>query len=332
MEIPPVTLAGYFGYGNAGDEMILSLLRRLEPVAFLSGPRPAGPGGVRRFHFPSVWSVLGRSRALVLGGGELFQTRTSIRSLLYYLVLPWLARWRGRPVVVFSAALDPALGKVAQHCVAMSLRGAKGVWVREASSARTLADRGVSVRRMPDVVWAWPRPQTPPPKELRRVLWVLRFPRSGPGGFFSFGRAGALGQWEHGVLSMDPVGDADGVGRWRNAAPFFTRVERWGDPDDLLRVMGRYDVVVTMRYHGLVCAALAGRPALAIPGHGKVRELAVDLGVPVLEPWNGPVEWPDVLNRAFLKGAPPVGNRPEQARRALADLAGVLNGRMNPGR
>ncbi|MBP9128455.1 MAG: polysaccharide pyruvyl transferase family protein [Elusimicrobia bacterium] len=322
MEIPPVTLAGFFGYGNAGDEMILSLLRRrLDPILFLSGPRPVGPGSVRRFHLPSVWRALGRSRALVVGGGELFQTRTSVRSLVYYVTLPWLARRRGRPVMVFGAALDPSLGKLGQRFVAMALRGAQCLWVRDETSARFLAANGVTAWLMPDVVWAWPRPTGTVPKDLRRILWVLRFPRTGGDGFFPLGGTSWPGVWDHGILALDPTEDAEGVGRFRSMTPFFTRLERWSQPDDLLSVMGRYDLVVTMRYHGLVCAALAGRPALAIPSHGKVQDLADELGVSTVCPWVGVVNWPSVLYNAFLKGPPEVGERPNQARLALDDLA-----------
>jgi polysaccharide pyruvyl transferase CsaB len=322
LEIPPVTLAGFFGYGNAGDEMILSLVRRrLDPILFLSGPRPVGSGSVRRFHLPSVWRALGRSRALVVGGGELFQTRTSVRSLIYYMALPWLARRRGRPVMVFGAALDPSLGKIGQRCVGLSLRGAKSLWVRDETSARFLAVNGVSSRRMPDVVWAWPRPTGTVPKDLRRILWVLRFPRTGRDGFFPLDGTPWPGTWDHGVLALDPTEDAEGVGRFRSTTPFFTRLERWSQPDDILNVMGRYDLVVTMRYHGLVCAALAGRPALAIPSHGKVQDLADELGVSTVSPWLGAVSWPSVLNSAFLKGPADVGDRPQQARRALDELA-----------
>lgn len=322
LEISPVTLAGYFGYGNAGDEMILALLRRrLDPVLYLSGPRPVGPGSVPRFHFPSVWRALGRSRALVVGGGELFQTRTSVRSLIYYLAVPWLARQRGLPVMLFGAALDPSLGKIGQRLVAVALRSAKALWVRDETSARFLAAHGTAARIMPDAVWAWPRPTGAQPSQLRRILWVLRFPRQGRSGHFSLGESPWPREWEHGVLPLDPTEDAEGVGVFRSGAPFATRLERWTDPDDLLRVMGRYDLVITMRYHGLVCAALAGRPALAIPGHGKVQDLAVELGVPAVEPWSEPVNWPTVLNGSFMKGPIGVGRRPDEARRALDDLA-----------
>ena len=172
-------LAGYFGHGNAGDEMILHLLRaRLGPAPFVSGPRPLGGPAVSRFRFLEIFQAFRRSCALVLGGGELFQSRTSLRSLLYYWSLPLLARLMGRPVAGFSLGLDPDLRPIEQRMTAFSLRKAMGLWVRDERSAEFLSRCGVASYSMPDIVWAWPVSPTVAPASLRRVLWIPRFTKS----------------------------------------------------------------------------------------------------------------------------------------------------------
>jgi polysaccharide pyruvyl transferase WcaK-like protein len=61
-------------------------------------------------------------------------------------------------------------------------------------------------------------------------------------------------------------------------------IEGWKDVDDLLPIFRRHDAVVSMRYHGLLLAALADRPAVAVAAHGKVSSLARALDCPVLRP------------------------------------------------
>ena len=318
-------LAGYFGHGNAGDEMILHLLRaRLGPVPFVSGPRPLGGPAVSRFRFFDIFRALRRSCALVLGGGELFQSRTSLRSLLYYWSLPLLARLLGRPVAGFSLALDPDMGRIEKFLTAFVLRKTAGLWVRDEASAEFLSRCGVASQSMPDIVWAWPVSPTKAPDSLRRVLWIPRFTPSFPPS--AFGKISAFSKkWEHGVMALHPAEDGPDLGRFRAGLPLFHRLESWADPGDVFQRMARYDLVVSMRYHGLVAAVLAGRPAVAIPDHGKVRRLAQALRVPMVEPAAvDSTDWERLFVSAVESGPPSPGDRPARAAMALDALAAAI--------
>jgi hypothetical protein len=87
----------------------------------------------------------------------------------------------------------------------------------------------------------------------------------------------------------------------RDCAPLLvdTRLDRrdwrsFGTPDQLLSVVGRLDVVVTTRLHGLVTALRCGVPALAVDpvaGGAKVAAQA--------HAWN----WPAVLTADELSDA-----------------------------
>ncbi|MBL0057958.1 MAG: polysaccharide pyruvyl transferase family protein [Elusimicrobia bacterium] len=327
--LEPILLAGYFGHGNAGDEMILDLLRRRFGLApFLSGPAPRGPNAVPRFHLPSVFRALRHSRALLLGGGELFQTRTSVRSLFYYLSLPLLARWFRRPVFGFSLGLDPHLPLTFRSLTASVLRGARRLWVRDERSRVFLAGRGVGADLMPDIVWAWPAPAAPPPTTLRRILWIPRFSSGGPesASWIEGVRSLSAGaNWEHGFLPLHPTEDGPSLARARARFPFPHRLETWADPDDLFDRITRYDLVVSLRYHGLLAAVLAHRPALAVEVYGKVGDLARELGVPVIPPSVAGFEaWREMLIRAFLAGPVDPGDRPARAKEALEALGRSL--------
>ncbi len=130
---PQVVVAGYYGYGNIGDEAILrSLLADLGherpdlrfvvltgdipkppqsvPAAPAASAADGVPGTVEyvpRLQPRAVLAAMRRSQMLILGGGGLIQDVTSLRSLLYYLGLIWSAKRLGLPVAIYGGGIGP---------------------------------------------------------------------------------------------------------------------------------------------------------------------------------------------------------------------------------
>jgi polysaccharide pyruvyl transferase CsaB len=294
----PVVLAGYYGFGNLGDEMLAELLvTRLPSVRWivLSGdPRKTagtlGCAAEDRWNFFRVAAALRKSRAIVLGGGELFQTRTSVRSLLYYVGLLFLARLSGCRVFAFGIALDPGLPNFWTGWIRRALGKHPALWVRDSASAQRLAhpDRENRAAVIPDPVWAWDVPSPPrTSSSFRRILWFPRFPEDGmTTARWSeiLNEACSDPAWEHGFLLFHPSEDGPALARLRGRLTFFHRLERWSRPDDLWRVLSAYDAVVTMRFHGLILSEMARRPWVAVAAHQKVADLADQLGGKPLRP------------------------------------------------
>ena len=99
-------LIGYYGYHNVGDDILLSktitLIRNTYPeksVQFIchssSYPLPIPPHETvfyySRFSLIQIIRAIWKSSAVVFCGGSLFQSRSSSRSLLYYLLIFSLA-------------------------------------------------------------------------------------------------------------------------------------------------------------------------------------------------------------------------------------------------
>ena len=321
----PLLLAGYYGHGNAGDELILQLLHGAAGKGeFLSGGHPQRDGAVPKFKGWALWRALGRCRGLLLGGGELFQARTSIRSMVYYLLLPLLARLAGKPTLTLGLGLDPDLSPFFQRMTAFVLRKAFPRGVRDEGSRRMLSRYGVSSTVAPDLAWAWDRSPAAPATGLRRVLWIPRFPH----GMEDVDRLakilnslGSSHPWAQGLLAFHPEGDGQNLGRLRARLNFFHRLETWKTLDDLWDRLKAYDVIVSMRFHGVLLGVLAGRAVLALAEHGKVRDLARDLAVPCLSlnEWRV-TEGGTLLASVFAQGPVSPGSRPAHARAVLSSL------------
>jgi polysaccharide pyruvyl transferase WcaK-like protein len=135
----------------------------------------------------------------------------------------------------------------------------------------------------------------------------------------------AHGSWEQGFLALHRTEDGRFLARVRAGLPIHHRLETWADPADLFERIARYDLVVSWRYHGVLAAVLSRRPVVAVGVHGKVRDLARELGVPVISPSGvGSDAWRDILTRAFHAGPVDPGDRPARAEEALTTLARSL--------
>lgn len=310
----PLVLAGYFGFGNAGDDLIAAAVRG----AASSLPWRTLGVDASRWNPLSLAALFRSSRALVYGGGELFQTRTSRRSLLYYALLPRLARLCGSRFVAYGMGLDPSLPPAALAAAVRTLDRAERVWFRDDPSLTLYHSAGGRAPSSvsPDPVWSGPVSDGPPPSHLRRVLWIPRDPLRQERLEALSSRAGG----SRGILLLHPTRDAREFGG-------LAGLESWKGPEEILPLIEAHDAVVSMRYHGLVLAALAGRPAVALSAHPKVSALAGLLGFPVLSPDAGAGEVSRALAEAFDRRKdllPRVRDLQSGARRGLDDLRRFL--------
>lgn len=176
-----VVVAGYYGFGNMGDEILLQVVLdwlrqypQLEPWV-LSGEadqtrRHHRAPAVNRASVFGVVYALARARALVFGGGGLLQDATSRRSLWYYLSLLRLARWLRVPVMLVGQGLGPLSAKGEQR-VAQAFRRVAYVSVRDEHSLRLLQRWNVARARLgPDLAFCLPAPA---PVQDRQVIPLL---------------------------------------------------------------------------------------------------------------------------------------------------------------
>ena len=153
-----VVMSGYYGFSNAGDDAILEAIKQAiheasddVAVTVLSNDpeltrKQYGMDAIPRFRVWKVFSALRRSDALLSGGGSLLQDTTSTRSLLYYLSVIRCAQWLGKPVMLYANGIGPVRRPANRRRVKKVVERATLVTLRDHSSARELADMGVSRR------------------------------------------------------------------------------------------------------------------------------------------------------------------------------------------
>ena len=276
-----IVAAGYFGYGNLGDEAILAglageLARAVAELTGLAGD----PGGTRALHgVPAVHRLsLGALAALrscdvfVLGGGGLFQDVTSVRSPLYYLSLVVLARIFRRRGYFYAQGLGPLESFPGRVAAGLALRLSHRVSFRDEESL-ALANRfvpGLEARVSADPAFLL-RPVEPPrPGSL--LLICLRDWPGLEGGLEEIAWAVdslcARSQLEPLFLPFQP---RDREISLRAARLIKARVwEGELDVESLLGIMGQAGLCLGMRLHSLILAACLGVPGVGLIYDPKV--------------------------------------------------------------
>ena len=155
-----ILISGYYGFDNIGDESILrtlvtSLRERIPDCSLtvLSHDPAAtrekyGVEAVERMSPLAIARAVRRCDMLISGGGSLLQDVTSSKSLHYYLAIIRFAQLLGKKVFIYSQGIGPIEKDADRRATARALRRADGIVVRDERSAALLAEIGVPAERV----------------------------------------------------------------------------------------------------------------------------------------------------------------------------------------
>jgi polysaccharide pyruvyl transferase CsaB len=343
-----VVLVGLFGADNLGDRAILETVVAAAPsfgaevVAWTTQePAPNPRAVVLRARRPWVFAAAcRRADRVVMGGGGLLKDE-SLRYTLELLVAALVGRLLRRRVTLLAVGVGPFYRRVGRVMVRLTASLAQVRTVRDEASAAALERLGVrGVQVAADPVLSTPSPPPAGRSGRRRILvaarpWFSMDPDRGARRWTalrnalaetieSVARDGAEVRLACLYLPEDEVAAREILASLPpGRAEVLARRLSWRD---MLGEAAAADAIVAMRYHALVAAAVAGRPAVAIAYEPKVRSLGEELSVPVVAP-----DDPALSRRliAELEAGPPA---PDEARverlrrRAAAGLRAALSG------
>lgn len=155
-----ILLAGYYGFGNLGDEAILEMaikqileITNRKNITVLSGNKEATSkkyniNTIDRYNVFSIISKLIKSDALVFGGGSLLQDITSKRSIYYYLFLIRLAKIMNNKVIMLSQGIGPIINENSNKAVQSTLGFVDYITVRDKHSKEFLESIGMDKNKI----------------------------------------------------------------------------------------------------------------------------------------------------------------------------------------
>jgi len=290
-------VVGYYGYGNTGDDDLLNQTLRLIRatdneatirVAFPATPRSPLPDGViatSRFSTHEIVSALRQSDLIVFGGGGIFQDQTSLKSLIYYVSLVFGARLFGLPVVLLGQGISRPKRLISRQLIRWALSQCSWIGCRDNDSLmelRRLTDTTKGILTA-DLAFANRSPQI---HSIHRPYIALSIRKPNHelnwapiAHFITNSPLPILG------LSFESPGDDAAIKSAFDSAqipyPTITSLQHNFPRTSLSD--GVPELVVAMRYHACVWAALNGTPFLALAYDDKVISIANELGQPVID-------------------------------------------------
>jgi polysaccharide pyruvyl transferase CsaB len=324
-----LVLLGYYGFGNAGDEALLSaILQGVAQVAPSVHPvvLTADPSGTAALHNVATgqrWSLgaiirtFRGAQALMLGGGSLLQDVTSRRSVYYYLGVLSLAQVMGLRTCLFGQGIGPLRSRLARLWAKCVLRRCQGIWLRDEASYNEVQKLGVrcvgtsSAAYKPllrissdpafllqdtkasvvDAIhnsapqWVVAVRPWPAPLGASESDWQKRMAAA-------LTKAAQMAKANLLFITMQPDTDAplaESLCQLVNSAGLAATVIKPTDFKQAQSLIGQADLVIGMRLHALVMAAISGVAAVAISYDPKVSALAQQLKLPG-------IAWSDLSN------------------------------------
>lgn len=152
-----VTISGYYGFGNAGDEAVLAGLvqslraRRgpdeLEIVALSGSPEETrtqhGIEAAHRYQASALLGSISKTDLLLSGGGSLLQDVTSAHGIFYYLGVVRLAQMLGKKTMFVAQGIGPLKLARSRRLVRSVANRLDALTVRDETSASLLREIGV---------------------------------------------------------------------------------------------------------------------------------------------------------------------------------------------
>lgn len=297
---PSLLLCGYYGEQNLGDDALLQVLlqdlpshkRLLITASDAASVLKLAPSAVvinRRSLQATLQATLSTD-VLIFGGGSLLQDSTSLKSLIYYLVLICAARLRGRRVLLWGQGLGPLRRSLSRRLVRWTLPLCTAISWRDDASL-SLGRRwapDVPMWMAPDPVWQLPQRRWRGGGEIV-VCWRASPLLDSSGWKVLLDALAALSDaldirvcW----LAFHQHQDAELLNQLSQGERMpsdllnrsYTVVPK--TLDDVFTAFASARLVLPMRLHALILAGLAGSPMAALSYDPKVEAAARMAEVP----------------------------------------------------
>jgi len=165
MKQSKILISGYYGSDNFGDDAILhSLVASIKKNAENAGitvisnnpeqtQKAYGVNSVSKFNCLKILAEMARTDLFISGGGSLLQDVTSLKSLMYYLSLIFLALILNKKVFIFAQGIGPIKSKFGLFLTILALKKAKIITVRDTESLYFLKNHKLNPILTSDPVW-----------------------------------------------------------------------------------------------------------------------------------------------------------------------------------
>ena len=311
-------LAGYFGFGNFGDEAILkyaidilhyyykdATIEVITQNPYLAKKQHAIKG-IYRFDLKGILSAIKNCDFLIFPGGSVLQDITSVKSIIYYLSLIFWACIFKKKILMFSQGIGPINNPFAKKIAYKLLKRVNFITVRDEKSYETLLQNSISAELTADILWAFTQKQKEKEPETNIVFGDIAYNPDKPKVGIQLRNWAALTEEKIEILA-------------KNILKAFPRIEfnyklislqknsdeiiliKLGEimhkmqpkadielcqpenTEDTVEILQSMDYMIAMRFHAGLCTINAEKPVLMLSYDPKTEEFCHELGLDFLD-------------------------------------------------
>jgi polysaccharide pyruvyl transferase CsaB len=303
-------LSGYYGFNNLGDDALLQIivaqLKTRYPYAAIdvlsaTPERTAHELTIEatpRWDQGAIRAAIAKADVVLSGGGGLFQTATSLKSLFYYAGIVRTAIRAGKKTMVFAQSIGP-LDFLGKQTIREFCKGLQAATVRDARSKALLAPlvSGTPIEVTADPVFLYDPPETPvdltsaglgAQSDPLVLVCVRKTAHQNDGVAAISAAVDRLAERYGAHVAFLPFGgtvDAEAsttIIRKCRSKPTLVPLEGL---EAVAAAIARAKLIVGVRLHALILAVRFGVPFLAVPYDPKVSALLADVHYPLAPLW-----------------------------------------------
>lgn len=151
-----IILSGYYGFDNSGDDAILKAIvkdikeenKNIDITVLSKNPNNTKKiykvDAVNRFKLKEVLMAIKSTSLLISGGGSLLQDVTSSRSLWYYLMIMYLAKFYKKKIMVYANGIGPINKSFNRYLARKILNKVDLITLRDQDSKNYIKDMKVT--------------------------------------------------------------------------------------------------------------------------------------------------------------------------------------------
>ncbi len=283
-----IVLGGYYGYNNAGDEIVLSQIlkgiRKYFPnavVYILSRRRKQFSEEFKRINrynpFTVIFSLF-RSDALIMGGGSLIQDKSGKLTIYYYFLLMAAAKILGKKLIIFNQGIGP-IDRFFNRLIAGYIFSKSDLVIVRDSFSKTLVSQlsQSSALLGSDPVFDIDRPYiAAEDKDLKIAVALRRWKGFPAENILKDINSGLAERRLGGVfLSLHPEYD--------KIDPGDCETIKFSLDNNFMETLSGFSGLIGMRLHSLMLGAVAGLPMVGINYDPKVKSFCSYMGIPCFD-------------------------------------------------
>ena len=288
-------VSGYIGFDNFGDEAIAHVLAGqlkkdgAEKIVFISSnpEKTSKIHGVDSCPMLGFWGSLRDADVLISGGGSLLQDVTSLKSLIYYLGIIYLALFLRKKVIIFSQGIGPINSALGRFLTIQALRHCSEISVRDKKSQELLKSWRIDSRLTRDPVFDLDLPIRN--KKGTVGVQLRNYPTLSDDFLKSLASAVSRKFYDKKIeiFSFQDSIDLDICERFKRMLQKngIENVEVFHNLsiNDVFEKIADLEYMIAMRFHANVAAIKCGVKCLAIDYDIKVKKLAEEYNLPIIE-------------------------------------------------